>query len=162
MRNAIASYRRTRRLGIVAISVVVAIVAAVWAHGTVKPVAVGSTRVFVDTAAPSVVHRAYYQPSSLIQQTEFLARVMTSPPVVGQIAGRAGVPANDLAADARITIGVPVAFTEAESEERASEIRVAGRPYRIQVQARPTTPVLDIYTQAPSTEGARRLADAAV
>src|SRR4051794_27751030 len=119
MRIGIASHRRTRRLGIVAISIVLAIVAAGWAHGTVKPVAVGSARVFVDTAAPSVVHRAHYQPSSLIQQTEFLSRVMTSPPVVGQIAERAGVPPDQLAADARITIGVPVAFTEPESEDRA-------------------------------------------
>ena len=34
-------------------------------------------------------------------------------------------------------------------------------PYRLEVQARPTAPILDIYTQAPSTAEAQRLADEA-
>ncbi len=80
-------------LGVVAISIVVALVSAVLAYGTVKPVAAASTHVFVDTASPSVVHRPDYPVSALIQRAELLGRVMTSPPVVEQIARRADVPA---------------------------------------------------------------------
>jgi hypothetical protein len=156
------SWLRLGPLTVVAVSGCLALVSAVVAHGTVKPVAAASTHVFVDTAPPSVVHRPEYPISALIDRAELLGRVVTSPPVVGQIERRAGVPAGQLAAEARTTAGVPDAFKEPGSEERANAIPIADRRYRIEVEARPLTPVLDIYAHAPTTAAAVRLSDAAV
>lgn len=145
---------------LVAISTAIALVAGMLAHRSVKPVAAATTHVFVDTASPSVVLRP--DPAALINRAELLGRLMTSPPLVAQIAHRAGVPAQQLAAEARTTASVPNAFKEPDSEERASEIVISDLPYRLEVEARPTTPVVDVYTDAPSTAAAVRLAQAAV
>jgi hypothetical protein len=153
---------RLRPSAVLAISTVIALVAALLAYGTVKPVAAASTHVFVDTAPPSVVHRTAYPVSGLIQRAELLGRVATSPPMVEQIARIAGVPADQVGAEARTTARVPAAFTEPASEERASDILTADLPYRIEVQARLWSPILDVYTRAPSTTAAEGLADAAV
>ncbi len=59
------------------------------------------------------------------------------------------------AASDATTAFVPIALTEPGSEQRASEIAWSKRPYRLEVQARPTSPILDVYTQAPY-DGARR------
>ena len=45
---------RLRALAVVAISTVIALVAAVLAYGVVRPVAAASTHVFLDTLSPSV------------------------------------------------------------------------------------------------------------
>lgn len=153
---------RLRPIAVMAISTVIALVAALLAYGTVKPVAGASTQVFVDTAPPSVVHRHVYPVSALSQRAELLGRVLTSPDMIDQIARRVGVPADQIGADARTTANVPAAFTEPGSEERANAILISDLPYRVEVQARQTTPVLDIYTRAPSTAMAVRLAEESV
>ena len=50
----------------------------------------------------------------------------------------------------------------APSERRAREIEWTKSRYRLEVQARPTAPVLDIYALAPSAPEAERLANVAV
>jgi O-antigen ligase len=156
------SQGRSRTLIVVAISAVVALIYGALAYASVKPAAVASTHVFVDTAPPSVAHRPVFPIAALIDRAELLGRIVTSPPLVQQIAHRAGVPAAQLAAEARTTASVPSAFKEPGSEERASEILISDLPYRLEVEARQTTPVLDIYTRAPSAAEAVRLANAAV
>jgi hypothetical protein len=153
---------RRRALGAWAASAVIALIAAVLVAGGVKPIATAATYVFVDTPAPSAVQRADYPVSALIQRGELLGRVMTSPPVVDRIAQRMGVPAREIGTSARTTANVQAALTEPSSEQRASDIVVEGLPYRIEVQARQTTPVLDIYTHAPTAAAAARLANTAV
>lgn len=155
------SHARLRRL-IVAVSLAVALAAGMVAYGTVQPISAASTHVFVDTAPPSLVDRPGYPVEALTQHAEMLGRVMTNPPVVGQIARLAGISEKQVAAHAHTTARVPAAFTEPASEERAAEIPVSDRRYRIEVEARTDTPILDIYTHAPSTAAAKRLADAAV
>jgi O-antigen ligase len=153
---------RLRPRVIVAISVAIALVAAVLAYGAVKPVATASTHVFVDTAPPTVAHRPHFPISALVQRAELLGRVMTSSLLADRIARRAGVPPGQLATEARTTANVPSALLEPASEERASSILIADRPYRLEVQARPFTPILDVYTHAPTVAAATRLADAGI
>ena len=174
MRPAITTSTRTRRLiAVLALSSLAALAAAALntgAIGLLPPrigapdldVAAASTHVFVDTPAPSVVHRDEYPPTALIKRTELLGRVMTSPLVVERIGRRAGIAPERIAAAARTTENVPVVLTEPTSEERASQIATEDRPYRVEVQARQSTPVLDVYARAPSVAEAERLADAAV
>ena len=91
-----------------------------------------------------------------------LAQVMVSPKVLAadRPAGRSGSRA-DLGGHADHP-NVPRNLTEPDSERRADEILKQGDPYRLEVQARPGLPVLDIYTQAPSADQAIRFADASV
>jgi hypothetical protein len=119
--------------------------------------------VLVDMPPPSVVQRvaAPADLEALTKRAELLGRVMVSRPAVEQIARRIGRPPDDIGALARDTGSLPHALTEDDSEERAFEIVSSKRPYRLEVQARPTAPVLDIYAQGPSTSEAERLADAA-
>jgi O-antigen ligase len=153
---------RRRRLAIAAISAMIALVAAVLAYGAVKPVVAVSTHVFVDTAPPSVVHRPPVPVTGLIQRAELLGRIMTSAEMTDRIARRAGVPPQRLGVEAHITANVPSALLEPASEERASDILMADRPYRIEVEGRPSSPILDIYTHAPTIAAAKRLADAGI
>ena len=75
---------------------------------------------------------------------------------------RAGVPGDRIAGGAPPTADVPIAMTEPDSEKRASDILASTSRYRLDVQARPTMPIIDIYARAPTTGGAERLAGGAV
>ena len=75
---------------------------------------------------------------------------------------RAGVPGDRIAGAAPSTADVPIAMTEPDSEKRASDILASTARYRLDVQARPTMPIIDIYARAPTTPAAERLAGGAV
>jgi O-antigen ligase len=127
-------------------------------------VGAAAAHVFVDSQAPSVVRRraAPQEFEALTKRAELLARVMVSPPVVARAARRMGVPADRVAALGRDTGSLPHALTEPDSEERAWDIVRSRAPYRLEIHARPTGPLLDVYAQAPSADAAERLAEAAV
>jgi O-antigen ligase len=152
---------RLRFIGILVASTVVALAAAWLAYSTIKPIAAAEMHVFVDSPSPSVVQQPAYPVGALIQRAELFGRVVTSPPAVAHIAQLTKIPKNELGAYARTTALVPAAFREPASEERAAEILMQDRPYRLEVEARTTTPVLDIYTHAPTLGEAKGLADAA-
>lgn len=164
---------KRRLLAVVALSASVGIVSAALNTGAIGlfppklksgdlAVAAASTHVFIDSPPPSVVHRREYPVSELIRRGELLGRLMTSPPALERIGRRSGVPPDLIAASAHSTASVPRALTEPGSEQRASDIQREGLPYKLEVQARQTTPIIDVFTQAPSTAEAKRLADAAV
>jgi hypothetical protein len=146
----------------IAISTVVGLVAAVLAFGTVGHVSTAATHVFVDMPSPTAVNWAVDPVPLLVQRGELLGNVMTSPPVVERIGRIAGVPANQIGAFNRTTYPVQQAFTEVPSEQRANDIPASRLPYRLEVQARQETPVLDVFARAPTTAAAERLANAAV
>jgi len=165
--------QRRRLLAILAISALVGLLAAAINTGRIglfpphvgggdMQVAAATTHVFVDTAVPSVIHRGEYPVSALIKRAELLGRVMVSQSIVDRIARRAHVPAREIGVGARSSADVPLALSEPGSEQRASEIAGEGLPYRVEVQARPDTPVLEVYTEAPSVAGAEALGRASV
>ena len=63
---------------------------------------------------------------------------------------------------ARTTANVSALMREPDSEQRANQLLNVGRPYRIEAQADPARPLLNVYTQAPTPAEARALADASV
>lgn len=161
-------------IGVVALSVLVGLVCAGLATGklgvlppelktTSLKVAAARTHVLVDTPAPSIVQRRALDEDldSLTQRAELFGQVMISRPVLERIAKRAGLPRGSVGGSGRITAEVPLAFTEPASEQRAADIRVSQLPYRIEVQARPTGPIIDVYTEAPTIAEAERLGDVA-
>jgi hypothetical protein len=81
---------------------------------------------------------------------------------VYRIAERLRIAPEEIGASARSTAEVPVTLLEPASEQRANDILESRRPHRIEVQARPRTPILDVYTLAPTVPEAERLADEAV
>ena len=128
-------------------------------------VAAAQTHVLVDTPSPSMVQRRALEQDlhTLIKHAELLGTGD------GQPSGsRPAWPCawacrpGSVGGSARITTSVPEALLEPGSEQRAADIGRSNLRYGVEVQARPTSPVIDVYTRAPSTEEAKRLADAAV
>ena len=127
-------------------------------------VAAAQTHVLVDSPSPSAVQRKGLKPDydTLIKHAELLGRVTVSPPVLDRIAARTGLRPGEVGGTARTTVSAPDALLEPGSEERAAHISRSKLLYAVEAQARPTAPVIDIYTRAPSAAEAVRLADAAV
>ncbi len=116
------------------------------------------TNVRVDTPAPSIEDRKALPQdlSTLVKHAELLARTAVTPPVLDRAAAIAGIPKDKLAGVGRMTAFVPLSLTEPNSEQRASEIDWSNHQYRVEAQASPTTPTMEVYAQAPTTEEAQR------
>ena len=177
MRRSVANLtaRGGRRLAFVLlVSTVVGLVAAAINMGAISVptsdrattdlrVAAATSHVMLDMPDRSIVdRRAQAQElATLIKRAELMGRAMITPPVLADIGKRAGLPADAISGIARTTASVPIALTEPGSEQRADEIVEAKAPYRLEIQARPTSPILDVYALAPSVDEAIRLANAA-
>ena len=127
-------------------------------------VAAAETHVFVDDPGVSIVDRraGTDDVANLQKRAVLYGRVMTSQAVLAAIAKRAGVPAQQISGIARVTEGEPHSLLQIGSEERANQIRDSNAPYRLELQSSPAEPILAIYSEAPSLDTARRLADSAV
>jgi hypothetical protein len=136
-------------------------------------VATAETHLLIDTPPPSTPNTAPYSailnPATLPQDIEAIttratlfAGLLTSEPVVDDIASHAGVSPDAIYAYQSPTANVPVALSEPTSEKRSYELANLRRPYLIEIQARPQYPIIDIYAQAPTPLEAQRLADASV
>jgi hypothetical protein len=123
-----------------------------------------STKVLVDTPNSKVIdlRAGTTDFQSLATRANLLANVMASAPVRAQIAERIGVAPDALVAEAPIIANVPRATTEPGSEKRASDLVAQTDQYRLNIQANPQVPVINVYAQAPSASEAQGLADAAV
>ena len=124
--------------------------------------AAATVHVFVDTVAPTVVSRDDYPVSAQIQRATMYGELVTSDSLLERIGGIAHIPRSEIESESRTSANVPWALSEPASEQRAAMIANSGRPYRIEAESRQNTPVLDIYTRAPTANEAKRLAAAAV
>jgi hypothetical protein len=168
---------RRRLLAVVALSALVGVVCAALNSGVIGvfppkvnanslQIAAATAYVDVDLPAPApplAQARAVppQDPQTLIKRAELLGRIMVSPPSLEGTARRCQVSPDQLSGLARATANVPLALMEPDSERRASDIEASKAPYRLEVQARPTRPVIDVYAQAPSVGAAECLANAA-
>ncbi len=161
------------RLGL-AISVVLAILAGLWSVDKIslsplglKPrslqMAAASTRALVDAPKSSILDQSVnvYDLQSLTNRALLIGNVMASPPVHGDIARRAGVPSARLKVLAPITVDFPRQLST-DIHPKGTDILESPEQYRISIQVNPTVPVIDIYTQAPTTAEANRLATGAI
>jgi hypothetical protein len=93
----------------------------------------------------------------LTQRAGAYAHFVESEAVVNALAESSGIPAN------RIAVHGPVAnaseAADPTAEQRANDLHADSEPYRVQVDFSGELPVLSIYTQAPTVESARRLAN---
>jgi len=127
-------------------------------------VAAASTQVLIDTPRSKVTDTLATTNdfASLTTRADLLGNVMASEPVRSYIAERAGVLPQQIQAVAPITANVPRALVEPGSEKRASDLLRSMDQYRLDIEADPSVPILNIYAQAPSTAKAERLANASV
>ena len=157
-----------------AVSVLVGLVAAVLSVATVsfappglKPrqlqIAGAAAHVLVDPPRSQIVDPRLIRNDfdSLATRTHLLGALMATEPVKELIARRARIDPDQIASVSRITVNVPATLKQPDSEQRANDILLSHEPYRIDVQAKTVAPVIDVYTQAPTTAEAVRLADAA-
>jgi hypothetical protein len=166
--------RRSRRLefGLVAISALIAFVVAAFSVGTISlfPPEFKGRNLEITSAASHVLVVA--PPASrapagssdfdaLTVRADLLAKLMASQSVLERVGRRIGVPPNQVAAVSPITENVPSVLKEPDSETRANEILLSTRNYRLDIQAKPTGPIIDVYAQAPTPAEAQRLALAA-
>jgi uncharacterized membrane protein len=166
---------RPDQLAVAGSSLLVALVAACLSISTlslsppglqprVLQASVAATHVLVDSP-PGTAIDSPALPATVDAQTrraELLGRIMVSPVVVTGVARAVGVRADQIAAEARTTAAVPRALKEPDSERRANLILPPARVSRLEEQARPRAPVIDVFTQAPTIRQGQRLADAAV
>jgi hypothetical protein len=125
--------------------------------------ATATTHAVVDTPTSSVLdlRQNSYDFDAMTQRAIVIGNVMANGKVRASIARAANVSPDRLQITAPFTRKQPRAATTTNSK-RASDILESTDQYRINVQANPTVPILDVYAQAPSAEEAKTLADAAV
>jgi hypothetical protein len=127
-------------------------------------IATASTQVLVDAPKPEVldmrVGTADLQSQS--NRALLIGNVMASLSVRQFIARRAHVPAYLIKAQTPLTPDFPRAVAGTENQKHTSDILRSTDEYRLNIQANPTVPVLDIYAQAPTPQAAAQLANAAV
>ncbi len=161
-----------RRLALIALCAAVATACAIWSVCTISlappgisprqmDVAAATARLAVDRPKPLIGddQATEYDYETLVTRSVLVATLASSEPVLDYIAAEAGLDPDDIFATSPVTSGVQTVFTEPDSERRAEQIAGADKPYRLEARAGQTLPTLDLYTQAPTVEEARRLAD---
>jgi hypothetical protein len=127
-------------------------------------VASASTQVIVDTPRSSVIdlREDTYSFTGLTNRALLLGNVMAGLPVREYIAKRAEVPATSIRVSAPLTPEQPRVVADGAHQPKTSDILRSPDEYRLSIQANPTVPVLNIYSEAPDGEAAGKLANAAV
>lgn len=159
----------------VAISVVIALVAAVWSVERISlsppgltpralEMATAAAHVLVDTPDSIMIdlRESTYSLEDLTNRAVVLGNVIASTSVKARIAARAHVPVGLLRIQAPLTpteASVPVS---SDNNRKVTDILKSNDQYRIQINANPTVPMLDIYAQTPTASSAAALANAAV
>jgi hypothetical protein len=162
------------RKGLVA-SVCLALLAAGWTVGKVRmfppgltlrslQIAAASTSVLVDAPQSAVdnidVNAVNIQAMS--NRALLVGNVMGSLPVRSYILRRAGLPASAvLQIEVPLTPDFPRELSTTGSKS-VSDLIKSPEEYRLDIQANPTVPILDISTEAPTPAQAARIANGAV
>jgi hypothetical protein len=157
----------------VAASFVLAVLAATWSISNVSlfpprleprsvEMATAFTQVVVDTPRSAILDLR--QPTddilALKNRSVLVGNVMASPPVRAYIARRAGLAPEVLQVISPRTPAQPRARETADNKKGPKDLIRSTDQYRLDIQANPTVPILDVYAQAPTADAAARLANA--
>ena len=171
--------RRIRKLwrvkfGVV-ISLVVALFAAIWSVEKISltppnlsprslEMATATAHVIVDTPRSTMLdlRQSTYDITGLVNRAVVLGNVVASTPVELRIAARAHVPATLLRIQAPLTPHQASPPVNSATSRHITDIAKSTDQYRIEIDANPTVPMLDIYAQTPTADSAAALANAAV
>ncbi len=147
------------------LSLLLALLAAGWSVS--RPgleMATAHTEVLIDTPQSIMTNlrENSYSIDGLVNRAVVLGNVIASTPVEAKIAQRANVPAALLRIQGPITVHVASLPLTAQDTRSITDITKSNEQYRIQIDANPTVPMLDIYAQTPTAQSAAALANAAV
>ncbi|MDA0166592.1 O-antigen ligase family protein [Solirubrobacter ginsenosidimutans] len=155
-------------------SAVVALVLAIWSVASIsllppkltpRAMTVGgaTTHVLLDSRGSWILDPTSTTAdfTGLSMRADLLGDIIATPPMRDRIAHIIGVPASQISSNSRITANVTAIMREPDLEQRSNQILNSKQPYRLEMQADPALPILNIYAQGPSTAAAMRLANAA-
>jgi hypothetical protein len=127
-------------------------------------IATASTQVVVDTPYSSVLdlRQGTDDILPLKNRAVLIGSLMVSGAVRADIARRAGVPLERLQVVPPRTPQQPRPVEQSGATNGPTDLFESTEQYRIDVQANPTVPLLNIDAQAPTAESAQKLANAAV
>ena len=121
-----------------------------------------STQVLVDQSSSVLGNSSQVFDGPDARATGLCANFMTSPAVLALIGEKAGIPGDQLYAAGPVNPNVPRVVQEPTAGARNVQITGENDPYRLTLNADPTMPIIDIYSQAPTTKQAIALANGAV
>jgi len=119
-----------------------------------------STQILVDTPDSAFADLSYDLESLDVRASVF-ARFLASPAAVALIAREAKLPFNAIEAQGPFELNVPEVQQAPTAERRSSQIIGEGALYRLRFENNPSLPIVTVFAQAPTTEGAEKLAAAA-
>jgi hypothetical protein len=164
-----------RLRGGVAVCVLLAVLAALWSLDKISlapprltpralEMATASTQVVVDTPTSAILdlRQDTYSFEGLRNRSVLLGNLIASQPLREEIARRANVPVEVLQVAAPRTPDQPRAVAGTSADRHTTDILRSNDQYRLNIQANPTVPVLDVNAQAPTAHSAALLANAAV
>lgn len=123
-----------------------------------------STHVLIDTPRSALLDRRQDIESlkGLADRALLLGNIIAREPVREFIAKRAGIPLETLQITPPLTPRQPRAPVDADTKKSTSDLLRSNDEYRISIEANPTVPLLDVYTQTNDPRSAEILANAAV
>jgi hypothetical protein len=164
-----------RLRGGVVLSLVLALIAAVWSVQKISlfppgltprslEMATASTHVVIDTPKSALfdLRQDTYTFEGLRNRAVLLGNVIASTEVRQNVADRAGLPVGRIVVQPPLTREQSAPPADSENRRATSDIVKSTDHYRLNIQANPTVPVLDIYAQTPTAESAAILVNAAV
>jgi len=123
-----------------------------------------TSEVLVDTPFSTAVdlRQGSADIEAMTSRATLLGNVIASPPVLGYIARRAGVPTASIRAQAPLTPDFPRPVPPPGEERSSRDLLRIPDEYRINIQVDPSVPILRVIAQAPTARKAQTLADAAI
>jgi hypothetical protein len=123
-----------------------------------------TAEVLVDTRM-SAVHDLRQGSSEFEKMTNravLIGNVMASPPVLRYISVHSGVPPSRIRVQPPLTPDFPRPLSGFGEDPKTRDLLRSTDQYRIDIQANPTVPILQVYAQAPNAKAAATLANASV
>lgn len=123
-----------------------------------------TTEVLVDTQLSSVhdLRQGSAEFEKMTNRAVLIGNVMASPPVLRYIGRRAGVAPERIRAQPPLTPDFPRPLSGFGEDPKTRDLLESTDQYRLNIQANPTVPILQVYAQAPSADAAATLANSAV
>jgi hypothetical protein len=159
-----------KRRRLVALGAVIAAIAAICSAFTVSifppkltprtnTFATASTQILVDTPN-SAFANLEEEVEPLNTRAALFSRFLASPLAISLIAREAGLPANAIEGQGPYEQNLPVFEQEPTAEKRSSQIIGERALYRLRFENNPDLPIVTVFAQAPTADGAHKLADA--
>ena len=159
----------------IAISLLVAIVAALWSVDRISlfpprltprslEMATATTHILVDTPRSVMVNlrEGAYNLQDLTNRAVVLGNVIVSPGVEASIAQKAHVPLSLLRIEAPLTTSQAALPANSQNNRKLTDITKLNNQYGVNLEVDPEVPMLDVYAQTPSAQSAGALANAVV